>query len=963
MTRLLLLNLLAASAYALSGWASLQAAIPPNYIAILFAASGVALGTVLVGGYRLLPSVALGALGVQWLAHGQSGLTTLTWNIWISSMGAMLMAGALAWAIRRWARYPSALDRPREALLTFLVIIPAFTVINASLSVPSLVHVGVISADKAWFSWITWWMADTLGAIIFTPLMLVLFGQPAVAWRPRWKTVALPMMVALSLVAGMLGLLNAKQQEQVEDEFHAVAESLANQLQRRLDAQTDSIQAIGKVMEMVDFTQQEGFDKTTQLWLERYPGSQNFGWSPLITDDQRFRYEQWMPGQPILGRDESGQTQPARPSPRYFPITWVSPLDSNRSVLGLDVSVLPATAAAVHRSIDTFLPAVSEPFRLVQETGQQRAVVLYHSVFRDGELQGVVSATLRMRDMLDAALGDVQGRGLQVCLTDPQTEPDNQTLVGEPGCGERLIGQPLPGWTLEKRVEFGQRQWLVYVSATSSFWGQTSQVGIWFTSAMGLLATALLGTFLIIVTGHGRRTAQLVEERTQELAHSNATLAQLAHYDALTGLANRPFWTEQAELTLRASVGTDQAVGVIFLDVDRFKHVNDSLGHVQGDQLLVTISARIQECLRSRDVLARIGGDEFVLLLPGLKGPEGAATVAQKISRVLSMPVLLDQMQVRVTASLGVALFPEHGRTVDELLRHADTAMYAAKAAGRNQWRFFTPEMHERVSKRLSLETRLRQALEPGQQELSVVYQPQVDARTGAITGVEALLRWQHPELGQVSPSEFIPIAEDCGLIEPLGFWVIQQVCQQIDAWKTGPHADQFRDMAISVNVSAYEFSRPLFLDQLRLAVSTIRTQPHGLEIEITESLLIQANPDLEARMQAINAMGIQLSLDDFGTGYSSLGYLKRMPLSKLKIDRSFLHGIPGHPENETIVRATLSMAHDLGLIVVAEGVETEGQRDFLRAHGCHAFQGWLYARAMPPDDLVIWLEQQARGH
>ena len=360
-------------------------------------------------------------------------------------------------------------------------------------------------------------------------------------------------------------------------------------------------------------------------------------------------------------------------------------------------------------------------------------------------------------------------------------------------------------------------------------------------------------------------------------------------------------------------------------------------------------------------MLARIGGDEFVLLLPGLKGPEGAATVAQKIARVLSTPVLLEQMQVRVTASLGVALFPEHGRTVDELLRHADTAMYAAKAAGRNQWRFFTPEMHERVSKRLTLETRLRLALEPGHDELQVVYQPQVDAATGRVNGLEALLRWRHPELGPISPAEFIPIAEDCGLIEPLGLWVLHEVCRQIDAWKTGPDAPLFADMTVSMNVTAYEFSRPHFLDQLCKTVGAMATAQHGLELEITESLLVNSNAETQQRMQAIDAMGIRLSLDDFGTGYSSLGYLKRMPLSKLKIDRSFLHGIPGDPENEAIVRATLSMAHDLDLMVVAEGVETEGQRAFLTAHGCHALQGWLFARAMAPDDLIRWLHNHSR--
>lgn len=959
LTRLLVLNALAALAYALTGWLSLQAAIPPDYIAIFFGAAGVGLGAVLIGGYRLMPSVGLGALGVQWLAHGQSGLSAWTLTMWISPIAAMAMAGLTAWAIRRWVGYPTTLDQPREALITFLLIIPVCTLLNASVSVPALVYEGIIPTEDALLSWATWWSGDTLGAIIFTPLMLVLFGEPAGAWRPRWKTVALPMGVALSLMAVMLSLLNSKQQVQTQEAFQAAGEALANQLQRRLDAQTDSVQAIGKVMEMIQQTDQAGFDNMTRLWLQRYPGSQNFGWSPVIPHEERELYERDSPGLIILGRDANGKTQPAGVAQRYLPLTWISPMAGNEAARGLDVSVLPATATAVRRSLDTRLPAVTEPFRLVQETDQQRAVVLYHGVFLNDELLGVVSSTLRMRDMLQAAMGDVESLGLSLCLADSSTPAGNRTLVGVAGCGDLLLQDDLPRWTQAWSIDFGQRDWTLFVTATPNFWTQSPQLAIWITSGMGLIATALLGTFLIIVTGQGRRTTQLIDSRTQELAHSNATLAQMAHYDPLTGLANRPFWTEQAERTLSAASAAGGMVGVVFLDLDRFKHVNDSLGHTQGDHLLVTISARIQECLRSRDVLARIGGDEFVLLLPGLKGPEGASTVAQKIARVLSMPVLLDNMQVRVTASLGVALFPDHGRSVDELLRQADTAMYAAKAAGRNQWRFFVPEMHERVSKRLAIETRLRLALEPGHDELSLAFQPQIDALTGRVVAVEALLRWNHPEFGPISPAEFIPIAEDSGLIEPVGLWVLQRVCKQINAWNSGTDAIWVRDLTVSINVSAFEFARPHFLDQLRAAVQGLSGAPQVLELEMTESLLVQANIETLERLHAINALGIQLSLDDFGTGYSSLGYLKRLPLSKLKMDRSFLQGIPGDPENEAIVRATLSMAHDLDLQVVAEGVETPGQRDFLHQHGCHLYQGWLYAKALPPDELIAWLSQQ----
>ena len=971
----LLPNLLTALAYAIGGWLSLQAAIPPDYISVLFIAAGIAVGAVLVHGNRVLPGVWLGAMAVQGLAHQQAGLSW-GWVVWIAPLGAALQAWVTAAWIRRRIGYPSALDQPLQVVMLMFVCLPLGSMVNPTLSVPTLAFDGVIPWRELPGAWFTWWLGDALGAVLFTPLLLVCCGQPAEAWRPRLLTVALPMVLAMGLIGVMFQQINSSHQRALHAQFDKTGLDLAQRLQRRFDAQTDSVEAIAKLMELAPRMSQADFESATQPWLRRYPGTQNFGWSPLVPHAQRQAFEQGvadsgMPGFVILGRDQEGRTTPAPVAPHYLPITWVSPLETNRPVLGLDVSVLPATAAAVAATVQSRRAEVTEGIRLVQETGEQRGVVMYLAVFGQPhaddpshlgprQLKGVVSSVFRLDDVLLAVLGRIDPQQMRLCLFDPAAPPDNQRLAGPAGCEqEPLTSVQEQRWIKSWPLRIGQREWTLRLQAGPAFWGLAGQNSAWATSITGLVAVAILGAFLLVITGVGRRTAKLVEERTQELAHSNATLAQMAHYDALTGLANRPFWTEQAEATLAASRETGKQVGVIFLDVDRFKHINDSLSHTQGDQLLVTISARIHECLRSRDVLARIGGDEFVALLPGLRDPEGAATVARKISRVLSVPVMLEGMQIKVTASLGVAIFPEHGETVEELLRHADTAMYAAKAAGRNQWRFFTADMHERVSQRLAMEAGLRLALEPGAEELQLVYQPQVNAATGEVIGLEALLRWNHPTFGPVPPSVFIPIAEDSGIIENLGQWVLREVCRQVQAWQTGPDAAWFRDMSVAVNVSAAEFARPQFLDHLLEVVEELCMGSMSLELEITESLLVQAAGDIIERMHTITQMGMSLSLDDFGTGYSSLGYLKRLPLSKLKIDRSFLHGIPGDPENEAIVRATLSMAHDLGLMVVAEGVETAGQRDFLQAHGCNACQGWLYARAMPAHELAAWLRQQ----
>lgn len=965
-----------ALAYSAAGWLSLQAAVPPDYISVIFIAAGVAVGAVLTGGNAMLPGVWLGALGVQWLAHWQSGLPPSGWMFLVSPLGAVLQA----WATAAWARkrveLPSALDHPMQVVRLLFVCLPLGSTINASLSVPTLVLDGAYPWSEAPAAWLTWWLGDTLGAVLFTPLVLVCCGQPAEAWRPRIRTVALPMLLAMGLIGVMFHQLNQSHQRALQEHFDKAGQDYALRLQRRLEAQTDNLEAIAKMIELAPGMRQADFESAATPWLRRYAGTQNFGWSLYVTHDQRQAYEQGraetgLPGLEIKGRDSEGRTSRAKDAESYLPITWVVPLENNRQVLGLDVSVLPATGATVAATVQTRRPEVTEGFRLVQESGEQRGVVAYMAVYAQENgadannlqgrtLKGVVSAVFRMDDVIETVLGQLDPDEMTLCLVDTQASVGNRRLSGPEGC-ETTEASSLQErrWVKHWPLKMAQREWTLRLQAGPHFWSAAGQNSAWFTSVTGLVAVCILGAFLLVITGQGRRTAKLVEERTQELARSHASLVQLAHFDPLTGLANRAFWMEQTESTLAAAAHNGKNVAVIFLDLDRFKHVNDSLGHSHGDLLLRTVAERMQACLRSRDVLARIGGDEFVALLPWVKGRDGAAVVAKKITRALSAPVSLEGHEITVTASLGVAMYPDDGATAEALLRHADTAMYSVKGSGRNNWRFFSPEMHEHVSQRLVIEAGLRRALAPDADELRLEYQPQVDVRSGQVLNVEALLRWDHPELGAVSPERFVPVAEETGLIEALGHWVVRHACKQIDEWQNGPDAPLLSQVTVSVNVSAMEFNRPHFMQHLREALASMRAPAHRLELEITESLLVQASPDLLERLKAINELGISLALDDFGTGYSSLGYLKRLPLSKLKIDRSFVTDIPGDAEDEAIIRATLSMAHDLGLHVVAEGVETPAQRDFLRRHGCDVFQGWLYSKALRPEDLVAWLRSR----
>ncbi|HEX5806719.1 MAG TPA: EAL domain-containing protein [Macromonas sp.] len=977
------MNALTALTYLLAGWASLQVVLPPNYVSVIFLAAGIGTGAVLVGGNRLLPGVYLGALGVQILAHRQVGLSPVTLIALCVPLGATVQAWASATWIRRRIGYPTSLDVPAQVVRLLFVYLPLSSVISATVAVPTLVLSHITAWDKSLLIWLNWWLGDTLGAALVVPVMLALFGQPAVAWRPRLKTVALPILCAMLMIGGVLSQLNSMYERTLQEQFDKVSQDLVLRMQRRLDAQTDAVVALGKLAELTPDLRRADFESATRPWLQRYAGTQNFGWSPFVAHAARIPYESgslgW-PGHEILGRDSNGQTARAPDAASYLPLTWVEPLESNRSVVGLDIGVLPATRDTVQATRRSLRPEVTEGIRLVQESGEQRGVVIYLAVYqppgandnaRDASrpLKGVVSSVFRMDDVVHSVLGSPNPDWLQLCLFDQQAPAGERLLAGRTDCAGQATAEGLTArWHAALPLRIGSREWTLQVQAGPQFWSSGNAANHWLIAAISLLAVSILGAFLLVISGQGRRTSQQVEERTQELALSNASLMQLAHFDTLTGLTNRSFWIEQAEATLSAARLNGKEVAVIFLDLDRFKHVNDSLGHSQGDLMLKTVADRLHACLRTRDVLARWGGDEFVALLPWVKGRDGAEVVANKIARVLSDPVPLYDHEITVTASLGVAMFPVDGDSVEALLRHADTAMYSVKDSGRNSWSFFSPEMREHVTQRLTIESGLRRVLASDQGELRLEYQPQVDTRTGRITGLEALLRWTDPELGTVPPGAFIPVAEETGLIEELGAWVLRNTCRQIQSWHSGPHADLFRHLRVSVNVSALEFKRPMFLQHLKHALSCMGQPAHRLELEITESLLIQAGPDLNEKLHTITGLGISLALDDFGTGYSSLGYLKRLPLSRLKIDRSFLQDIPGDAEDEAIVRATLSMASDLGLEVVAEGVENSAQLDFMRRHGCQQLQGWLFSKALPPAQLEAWLvkhhqEQQLTGN
>ena len=437
----------------------------------------------------------------------------------------------------------------------------------------------------------------------------------------------------------------------------------------------------------------------------------------------------------------------------------------------------------------------------------------------------------------------------------------------------------------------------------------------------------------------------VMRDITQRKATEEKIL-HMANHDALTGLPNRNLVQDRIHQAIARAQRSASTFAVMFLDLDKFKTINDSLGHNIGDQLLQIVADRIVKCLRDEDTVSRQGGDEFIVLLGSMRNPQDAAVVARKILDALSVPIVIGGRTLSTGASIGIALYPEDGKDVETLLKNSDTAMYCAKESGRNLYQFFAREMNASATERLLLESRLRQAVTDG--ALQLHYQPLVSLADGRIVATEALVRWNDAELGNVPPAKFIPVAEASGLIVALGEWVLRQACRQLKQWQ----AQGIALPRMVVNLSHLQFRQKNLAQTFSSIIEETGIDPHCLGLEITESTIME-NPEVTiGTLKELKALGIELSLDDFGTGYSSLSYLKRFPIDKLKIDQSFIHDISTDASDEAMVTAIIAMAHYLGIRVVAEGVETDAQLAYLREHACDEYQGFLFSRPLPADAL-----------
>jgi diguanylate cyclase (GGDEF)-like protein/PAS domain S-box-containing protein len=526
------------------------------------------------------------------------------------------------------------------------------------------------------------------------------------------------------------------------------------------------------------------------------------------------------------------------------------------------------------------------------------------------------------------------------------------------------VAETMTGWALTEAVGRPMAEVFRTLSATSTEPTETTaELAILQVRAAHLPPCGVLirrdgleipieDTIAAIHDRQGRVIGAVIVFRDVSVARAMAQkISHTAEHDSLTGLPNRLLLNDRISQAVASARRHRKQVAVLFLDLDGFKHINDSLGHPVGDKLLQSIAIRLAAVVRGADTVSRQGGDEFVVLLPDLQQAEDAAIMAGRILRDVAKPHLLDQYELHVTTSIGVSVFPDDGMDAETLIKNADTAMYQAKENGRQSVQFFMPAMNARAVERQTIEEDLRRALERG--EFTLHYQPKISMRTGAITGAEALIRWTHPSRRPISPAQFIPIAEDCGLILPIGRWVLRHAVEQAQAWVTAG----LRPTTMAVNVSAVEFRDDDFLRGLFAILDESRFDPRALELELTESVFMKRVASSQFILKTLRKAGVQVAIDDFGTGYSSLSYLRKFPIDALKIDQSFVGQIANGDEDAAIVTAVIGMARSLKLRVVAEGVETFEELEFLHAHHCEEAQGYYFGRPMPAGQFAKLLE------
>ncbi|NJA04452.1 EAL domain-containing protein [Methylococcaceae bacterium WWC4] len=1077
--KLILANLTVALAYFVGGYLGGLLTTPPNYASPVWPPAGIALAVTLVYGKTILPGLFLGALAAQ--VHAFLNPTLFEDNLaplWLGATAALGACGQAllgAFSIRRWLGQFNPLMDSRH-IVSFFALAILSCLVSATVGCTYLFSRGLVAPADLAFNWGVWWVGDSIGTVIFTPLLLPFIAAPRHVWRRRRVSVVMPLLVCVGLVAAAFEFNRHQEIQRLRDGFGKQTALLSATLRQHIADHLSVNRTLRALFDSNKFIGREQFNVFGQALLEAHPEFLALEWLPLVRADDRLGFE----AQYRLDVLEysAGGWLAAEHRPYYFPQLYrvgASQPD------GFDAASEPEAAAAI-------LTAAGSGESTLARRGD-RAWALYTPVYASGVgrsaserragLIGMLASVFTLSDEIAHPRALLPDSRLVLAIKEGETPLfDNQTQ-------NRFDSLHLPAFEKRETIAFADRLWtLIYRPAPEFYALQHTWDARWLLLG-GFVFSALTAFGLMLITGRTARVEELVALKTRDLLRSNQALNieierrkqqenelrvaattfqsheailiadphgavvrvndaftditgypaeeivgrharlllsgtparkigrgivraladknqwqgefwsrhkdgkpfpgwltvtgvrddqnrllnyvaifsdiseqkaaereihELAFYDPLTGLPNRRLLLDRLKQEIAAAKRQQTYGALFFLDLDHFKHLNDSLGHNVGDDLLTQVARRLRNIIREEDTACRLGGDEFIVMVPGRyhlmeQVSDHAAMLAEKILQTINQPFQVFGGEHHFSTSIGVTLFPEATDQPEAVIQQADTAMYRAKANGRNSISFYRPSMQQSADRRLTLEKELRQALKSRQFLLH--YQPQVD-HLGRVLSVEALIRWQHPEKGMISPAEFIPVAEETQLILPIGEWVIEEACRQIRRWDQ--QAVPVRHIA--VNVSSRQFRHAGFVARIRHILAETGIDASRLVLELTEGCVISDIDDTVEKMRDLQGMGILTSIDDFGVGYSSLYYLKKLPISQLKIDQSFVRDIAVDPNGAVIVETIINMAKNLGLNVIAEGVETQEQIEFLQAKGCLSYQGFYTGRPASADSF-----------
>ncbi len=765
----------------------------------------------------------------------------------------------------------------------------------------------------------------------------------------RPTPVHLIVALGLSVTTIIFLLLWHAEYRRTEVEMRANAELYGRTISANLKRYEETVSDLQQfVTYFGNSSSRQEFEKFARSQLLQHAGIQGLLWAPRITSEARRAYEAGIadatnPDVQITEREANGGWRRAASRDEYFPITFLTQINGNMRAFGYDLGSETERRSALEQARDTGEPAATREIQLIED--KSAGILLFSPIYREGAptstlverqaaITGFTVGAFRVRTIIEEAISATNVHGLDIYVFDGSKSAGSKLLYAH-ASRMRAAGEQIPGpktvvegaSDIAETVRFGNRDWTIITNPVPNAYPLTPSTLAWSVLLIGLAATG-------------------IASRYTQTAVNRARLK--GRQDALTGLVNRSTFVQELRL---ATEPNPQNLAVVHLDLDHFEEVNDTLGRAVGDQLLQAVAARLRTIVRGNDCVARFGGDEFAILQTNITDPAASVALADKVLKAVSEPFSIEDFEIRTNASIGIALYSPDASDAEAILARADLALNRAKSEGRGTYKFFTEAMDKEVRERVAIAAELREALASGQ--FLLVYQPQVDVDTGQILGFEALVRWRHPTRGLILPGKFIPAAESNGLIVPLGHWVLLEACRQMKKWLDAGIAPPL----IAVNVSGLQFKMPVDLENDVAAIlADTALPPQRLELELTETVLMDLTREHDDSLDRLRRIGLRIAIDDFGTGYSSLEYLGRIPVNRIKIGQTFMTDLMSNSKAAKIVKAAIAMAHELGLDVIIEGVETAEQLALIRSFSGHKVQGFYFSRPLPTIEATALL-------